>query len=242
MSRVPERWRTWATAYLSRFGNRRTVAADARAGLVLGVESVPDGLASGLLAGLNPLYGLYGYLFGTLTGALATGSVFMSVQATGAMSVIISDVPAAHSGEQAGAVVAMLCVLTGAVMLVLGLARAGTLVRFIPTAVLVGFVNAVAVNIVLGQLDTFTGYTSTAPNRVLRAVDTLVHIADFDWPTVLIGTLTIGLILALERTRLGALGMVAAIVIASAVAALLPGRASPWSRGWPRCRGPFLGW
>lgn len=223
MIRVPESWRTWAAAYLSRFGNRRTFSADARAGLVLGVESVPDGLASGLLAGLNPLYGLYGYLFGTLTGALATGSVFMSVQATGAMSVIISDVPAAHSGEQAGAVVAMLCVLTGAIMLVLGLARAGTLVRFIPTAVLVGFVNAVAINIVLGQLATFTGYASTADNRVLRAVDTLIHIADFHWPTVLIGALTIGLILALERTRLGALGMVAAIVLASAAAAVLPG-------------------
>ena len=37
---------------------------DAMAGLVLGVESVPDGLANGLLAGVNPLAGLYGYLYG----------------------------------------------------------------------------------------------------------------------------------------------------------------------------------
>ena len=65
-------------------------AADLRAGLVHGLVSVPDGLATGLLAGLNPIAGLYGYLFGTLAGALTTSSALMSVQATGAMSVIVA--------------------------------------------------------------------------------------------------------------------------------------------------------
>ena len=45
---------------------RDTLGKDAVAGLVLGVESVPDGLAAGLLAGVNPLAGLYAYLFGTI--------------------------------------------------------------------------------------------------------------------------------------------------------------------------------
>ena len=54
--RSPRAWQEMA--------NRRTVQDDAVAGLVLGVESVPAGLASGLLAGVNPLAGLYGYLLG----------------------------------------------------------------------------------------------------------------------------------------------------------------------------------
>lgn len=223
MIRVPASWQSWAAAYRGRFGTRRTAPADAKAGLVLGVESVPDGLAAGLLAGVNPLFGLYGYLFGTLGGALATGSVFMTVQATGAMAVIISDVPQTQSGDQAGAALTTLAFLTGIIMLVLGLMRAGKLVRFIPTAVLVGFINAVAVNIVLGQLDTITGYTSDGGNRLTRAFDTVLHLPHFHWPTLAVGCLTIGLILALERTRLGAMGMVVAIVIASAVSAILPG-------------------
>jgi sulfate permease, SulP family len=53
---------------------RDTLRADAVAGLVLGVQSVPDGLATGLLAGVNPLAGLYAYLVGTFTGALVTSS------------------------------------------------------------------------------------------------------------------------------------------------------------------------
>lgn len=214
------RLRALARVYLGRFGSRRTIGADARAGLVLGIESVPDGLAAGLLAGVNPLHGLYGYLMGTLGGALATGSVFMTVQATGAMSVIISDVPKTQSGDQAGAALATLAVLTGVIMLAMGLARLGSLVRFIPTAVLVGFINAVAINIVLGQFDSFTGYESHGANRILKAVDSLLHFLGFSWLTVAVGAVTLVLILLLERTRLGALAMVVAIVAGSGVAAL----------------------
>ncbi|MDG2437815.1 MAG: SulP family inorganic anion transporter, partial [Ilumatobacter sp.] len=63
--------------------HRETAKDDAVAGLVLGVESIPDGLASGLLAGVNPVAGLYGYLYGMIGGALFTSTAFMTVQATG---------------------------------------------------------------------------------------------------------------------------------------------------------------
>lgn len=207
--------------YLTRFGSRKTLGADVKAGITLGVESVPDGLAAGLLAGLNPLHGLYAYMMGLLGGSLATGSVFMGVTATGAMAVLVADVPEVH-GRDSAAAIAMLTLLTAAVMLTLGLARMGRLVRFIPTAVLIGFVNAVAINIVLGQLDNFTGYVSDGDNRVVRAVNTTFHLSDFSWPTVLVGAITIVLILVLERTRLGALSMVVAIIVASVVVLLLP--------------------
>lgn len=74
-------------------GLRTPTSSDLRAGVVHGLVSVPDGLAAGLLAGLNPVAGLYGYLFGTLAGAVATSSALMSVQGTGAMAVIIADTP-----------------------------------------------------------------------------------------------------------------------------------------------------
>ena len=78
---------------------RETLGKDAVAGTILGIVSVPDGLAAGLLAGLNPIAGLYGYLFGIAGGALFTSSTFMAVQATSAMSIVIadSDIGAARS-------------------------------------------------------------------------------------------------------------------------------------------------
>lgn len=77
---------------LKRLFRRDTFVDDAVSGVVLGVESVPDSLASGLLAGVNPVFGLYGAMWGTFTGALFTSSAFMAVQTTGAMSIIVADV------------------------------------------------------------------------------------------------------------------------------------------------------
>lgn len=205
-------------------GSRRaTLRKDLGAGTVLGLVSVPDGLASGLLAGVNPVAGLYGYLFGTLAGAVATSSVLMSVQGTGAMAVIIADVPEVRDGPDAGVALVTLGVLTGILMLAAGLLRLGPIVRFVPNAVLTGFINAVAINIILAQLDDFTGYEADGGNRVVRTVDTLLHVGSFHGLTVAAGVATILLVLVLERTRLRGLGMVLAIVLVSgAVAALGP--------------------
>jgi sulfate permease, SulP family len=191
------------------------------AGVTLGLVSVPDGLAMGLLAGLNPVAGLYGYLVGTVAGAVATSSVLMSVQATGAMAVLIADVPSLHGAQDPARALATLGLLTGAVMLVLGVLRLGTLVRFVPNAVLTGFVNAVAVNIVLGQLPSLTGYDSSRASRLTRALDTILNPGSMHWPTVLVGAATIALIVAWERTRLRSLGLLAAVAATSALAATL---------------------
>lgn len=90
--------------------------------------------------------------------------------------------------------------------------------RFIPTAVLIGFVNAVAVNIVLGQLDNVTGFDSDGPNRLVRALDSVIGLPHYHWPSLLVGVITLILILILERTRLGALALVVAVVVGSLVA------------------------
>lgn len=199
-----------------------SLGKDASAGVVLGVESVPDGLAGGLLAGVNPVFGLYGYMVGTLAGGLTTSSAFMAVQATGAMAVVVSDVDAVQAGApDADTALWTLAVMTGIIMLVLGLFKLGSLVRWVPNSVLAGFINAVAINIILGQFADFTGYTDAeGANKVVKAIDTLFNVSAFDWATVAVGTATIVLIVLLERTRLGALGMVVAILLTSAAVPL----------------------
>ena len=154
--------------------DRKRLRRDATAGLVLGVESVPDGLASGLLAGVNPLAGLYGYLFGMVGAAFVTSSTFMAVQATGAMSLVVADAGLGSRPDPERALFT-LAVMTGILMIAAGLLRGGTLLRFVPTSVMTGFVTAVGVNIVLGQLGSFTGADLEGANRVMKTIDLLLH-------------------------------------------------------------------
>jgi SulP family sulfate permease len=197
-----------------------TLKKDAVAGVVLGGQSVPDGLAGGLLAGVNPVFGLYGYLFGMLGAALVTGSEFMTVQATGAMAAVVSDIDAVHGGGDPEKALFTLAILTGVVMIVAGVLKLGTILRYLSNAVMVGFISGVGINIVLGQLDDFTGYDSQGSNRLAKALDLLFHPFDIRIATLLIGLLTIVLIVTLERTRLGALSLVVAVVVSSALVPL----------------------
>ena len=198
--------------------SRRTAGPDAVAGLVLGVESVPDALASGVLAGVNPLNALYAVMLGTPVGAIFSGSAFLSVQTTSAMALVVASVPAIATGTSG--TLFTLTLITGAIMLIAGLLKLGKLMRFVPNSEMVGFMQGVGVLVILGQLGDFTGYSSEYANRVARAVDLLFNLDQVDLPTVAVGITTVLLILVLQKTRLRGLGMVVAIIVASILPSL----------------------
>ena len=86
---------------------------------------------------------------------------------------------------------------------------------------MVGFISAVGVNIILGQLANLTGYKAEGANRVIRAVNTVAHPGELHPQSLVVGVITIALILLLERTRAGPLGLVLAVIVTSAGTAAL---------------------
>jgi SulP family sulfate permease len=205
---------------MKNFFNRKTLGSDLIAGLTLGIESVPDGMASGLLAAVNPIHGVYAYMVGTFTGAFVTSSVFMAVQAPSAMALIVAGVPSVHGDENALESLVALTILTGILVALMGLLKFGRFLRFVSNAVNVGFVTGVGVLTILGQLDNLTAYTAEGPNRLAKTWDLIVHIDQVDLQTLFVGIVTIMLILSLEKTRLKSLGLVVAIFLASLLPAI----------------------
>ena len=120
-----------------------------------------------MLAGVNPIFALYAVMLATPVGALFASSVFMSVQTTSAMSLLVADVPQVHDGENAAGALFMLTILTGVIMLAAGLLKLGSYLRYVPNAVLTGFINGVAVLIILGQLGDLTGTSPQGSNKVV---------------------------------------------------------------------------
>ena len=131
------------------------------------------------------------------------------------MSLVVASVPQVHHPGTGDEALFTLAILTGLVMFLLGLFKLGSLIRFVPHAVMVGFVNAVALLIILGQLNDFFGHNPGGGNRITQTINHALNLNQSDLPTVMIGLTTIFLIITLERTRLGALGMVVAMMVAS---------------------------
>jgi sulfate permease, SulP family len=144
----------------------------------------------------------------------------MAVQGTGAMAMVMADVPALTGADDQARALVTLTMLTGAAMLIAGILRLGSVLRFVSNAVMVGFINAVGVNIVLGQLANLTGYSAEGANRVVRAINTVLSPGQLDGATLGVGLATIGLIVLFERLGVGAIGLVFAVVITSAAVSI----------------------
>ncbi len=200
---------------------RADLKADAVAGLTFAVVNVPQAMAQALLATVNPVLGIYTLMVAVPIGALFTSSVFMNVSPTSALSVAagagLVDVPDA----QRAAALAALVLMVGAMQLLAGLLRLGFIVRFVSNAVMTGFLNGVAVLIILGQLGDLTGYRSPFSNNVARALDLMLRADQADLPTTLIGGLTLALIVLLLRTRWRKFAFIIAIGVATVLLAVL---------------------
>ncbi len=200
---------------------RQTLRNDVVAALIMAIVAIPNGLGGSVLAGVNPVHGLYSLVIGTPVAAIFTGSVIMAVDATSATALMTREALAGiPSGQQVAALV-MLVILVGLFQIAFGLLRLGSLTRFISNAVMTGFLTGIATLTILGQVDDLTGYASPYSNRVIRLFDTLAHPGQIDLPTFLIGLTTIAAILLLNRVRLGRYAFPVALLLAAVAVPLL---------------------
>lgn len=201
--------------------SRGNLVPDFIAGLTTGVASIPDAMASGILAGVNPVQGLYAIMIGTPLGALLSSSAFMNIATTSALSITAGSALAGYADDQRSVAITTLALVTGLLMVAAGLLRLGRLLRFISNSVVIGFLTGVSINVILSQLGDFTGYSSEYTNKVVKAVDTLLHLDQIDPQTTAIGLLTVAVILLVDRTRLRSFSLLFGMVLASAAVLVL---------------------
>jgi sulfate permease, SulP family len=215
---------------------REHLSSDLIAGLTFAVVNVPQAMAHALLAMVNPVFGIYTLMVAVPIGAIFTSSVYMNVSTTSALSVAVGsslvDTPAAQRLEA----LAVLALLVGVIQLLAGLFRLGFLIRFVSNAVMTGFLNGVAVLIILGQLGDLTGFRSMFSNNVLRSLELIFRFDQIDVPTTIIGLLTLGGIIALLYTPLRKFAFIITIVSATVLLALLTLSALPTAANFDSVR------
>jgi SulP family sulfate permease len=129
-------------------GNARN---DVLSGLTVALALVPEAVAFAFVAGVDPLVGLYAAsLVGLITAAIG-GRPGMISGATGALAVVMVELVAEHGVEYLFVTV----VLMGVIQILAGVLRLGKFIRLVPTPVMLGFVNGLAIVIFLSQLRNF---------------------------------------------------------------------------------------
>ena len=181
--------------------NPKNILTDITAAFTVGIASIPDSMASALLAGINPLAGLYTMIIATPIGALFTSSEMMHISTTSALSLAVASSLTGMPPDAKLQAVYMLALMVGVIQISLGLLKMGFLVRFVPHSVMTGFLNGVAILIILGQLRDFTGFQSQYSNRVVQAVEMAFNVEEIILPILIVGLTTVVLIVSLERIK-----------------------------------------
>ena len=201
--------------------DRSHLQSDAIAGLTFAVVNVPQAMAHALLAAVNPVLGIYTLMVAVPAAALVTSSVYMNVSTTSALSLAAGDGLSGIPPAQRPQALILLVLLVGLIQLLAGVFRLGFIVRFVSNAVMTGFLNGLAVLIILGQLGELTGFQSRFANNVVRALNLLLRPGQIDIPTTIIGALTLGLIIVALRTPLRRFAFIIAIGAATVALVLL---------------------
>jgi SulP family sulfate permease len=193
--------------------------ADAAAGLTVAIVALPLSMAIAIASGASPVQGLYAAIFGGFLVSALGGSRFQIGGPAGAFIGLVAATVFAHGMD--GLILATM--LAGMMLILIGLLRLGVFIKFIPYPVTVGFTAGIAVIILASQLRDLLGLTlsGSEPQELAHKLPALWQaLPTFTPAAAAISFLTITVILTLKRLRPGLPGMLIAVVITSAAAAV----------------------
>jgi len=169
---------------------RANLLVDVSAGLTVGIVALPLAMALAIASGLKPEVGIYTAIIGGFLISLLGGSRVQVGGPAGAFVPMLVPIVAAHGPQ--GLVACAL--IAGVILIGLGVARLGTMIRFIPYPVVTGFTSGIAVIILSTQLRDFFGLSTALPADFVGKIRILISDFSPNWPTLgmaLAGTLLI---------------------------------------------------
>ncbi|WP_145428955.1 SulP family inorganic anion transporter [Staphylococcus hominis] len=123
------------------------------AGIVVALALIPEAIAFSIIAGVDPMVGLYASFIIAVVTAIVGGRPAMISGATGAVALLVTPLVKDYGVEYLLAAT----ILMGVIQLVLGLLKVGRLMKFIPHSVMIGFVNALGIMIFMSQIEHIFG-------------------------------------------------------------------------------------
>ncbi|HUA67822.1 MAG TPA: sulfate permease [Candidatus Saccharimonadales bacterium] len=172
--------------------SRSDLHADLVAGVTVGVVALPLAMAFAIASGVTPQAGIFtAVIAGILVSALGGTKVSIGGP-TGAFIVILFGIYSKYGAEN----LAVCTIMAGFLLLAMGLARLGTMIKFIPYPVTAGFTSGIAVLIFSTQVKDFCGLAvDKLPSDFVAKMCALVENArKFHWPTLLLATASLGII------------------------------------------------
>ncbi len=194
---------------------------DLGAGIVVGIVALPLAIAFGIASGVSPTVGLITAIIGGFIVSAAGGCTVQIGGPTGAFIVIVYNIIANFGLE--GLAVATL--MAGLILVALGIFRLGTVIKFIPYPIVVGFTAGIALTIFSTQINDFFGLgLKNVPSEFIPKWGMyLSNFGNVDWITLGVGLAALAIIIVTPKISRRLPGALIAIILVTLVVSLVPG-------------------
>ena len=195
---------------------------DLSAGLIVAIIALPLSIALALASGVAPECGIYTAIAAGFFVALLGGSRVQIAGPTAAFATIVAGVVATQGMD--GLFIAT--IIAGIMLILMGLLKLGSLIRFIPHSITVGFTGGIAVTILLGQIKDFLGITYAAGVRPVETIEKIEanfeYLKTFSFEALIIGVISLAILIVYPKLEKRIPPSLIAVVIGAVLVGLIP--------------------
>jgi SulP family sulfate permease len=208
-------WQRWKPRLLESLPgySRKSFFADIVAGLTVGLVALPLAMAFGIASGVTPQAGIYTAVVGGFIVSALGGSRIQIGGPTGAFVVIVAGIIARHGVDG----LLMVTMMSGVILLVLGLTGLGNSVKFIPRPIVIGFTNGIALLIAATQIKDFFGLkVDKVPSEFFARMEALgAHMRTLDMATLALAIVSLAVILLIPKFAPRLPGSIVALIVST---------------------------
>lgn len=186
---------------------------DVVAGIIVAIIALPLSIALALASGVGPEQGIYTAIIAGFIISFLGGSSVQIAGPTAAFATIVAGIVA----ENGMSGLATATILAGIILIVMGLLRFGSLIKFIPYTITVGFTAGIAVTIVIGQLKDFFGITYAQGTQAVETMQKLKADVAFagtvNWQAVIVGVVCLAVLIVWPKISEKIPGSLIAVIV-----------------------------
>ena len=193
--------------------SKKQLVSDIVAGIIVAIIALPLSIALAIASGVSPEKGLYTAIIAGFVISFFGGSRVNISGPTAAFATIVAGIVATYGTE--GLVIAT--IMAGILLIIMGLCRFGSLIKYIPYTITTGFTSGIAVTIVIGQIKDFMGLSfapgTHAVETVEKAEAIISSISTFNWQALLLGAFSLGILIIWPKISKKIPGSLIAVVV-----------------------------
>lgn len=175
--------------------SKKQLLHDVIAGVIVAIIALPLSIALAIASGVSPEKGLYTAIVAGFVIAILGGSKVNISGPTAAFATIVASIVAQY--DVSGLVIAT--IMAGIILILMGIFKFGSLIKYIPYTITTGFTSGIAVTIVIGQIKDFLGLTFVEGTKAVESMEKvkaiITSISTFNWQALLVGLIALAILI-----------------------------------------------